>query len=385
MSVLVEARAADLTPLGVLTWTKLDATVRYNAVGSWSLTLPATEANWVLTRTPCVGVIVDWNEVYRFSGFAETWGFERSVTDGQVTEIITLSGGDDLALVANRVAYADPARNFPSQDTTSVDRRIGPLETVVKQYVDVNLGPRALPKRRHRAVTIAPDQQRGSPVRGAARFDALMDLIRSLTATGGPMGVQLVQHDRALVFEMYQPRDLTRTAWFSVELGNLTQANLSDSAATATNALVAGSGEGNTRAFLEVTGPGHDDAAKHVETFVDQRSSSDWDELSQADKDAIAQGAAQAQMSITAVDLPRLAFGTGYGLGDRVTVEISGGVVYSDIVTGVQLVAEASGESVTPTIGAADSDSGDDPGATAQLAARVRALERQLKQLQTSQ
>jgi hypothetical protein len=48
--VLVEARDGQLAPLGALTWTKLEATLRYNAVGSWSLTMPATEANRQLTR-----------------------------------------------------------------------------------------------------------------------------------------------------------------------------------------------------------------------------------------------------------------------------------------------------------------------------------------------
>jgi hypothetical protein len=152
--------AADLSPLGVLIWTRLDATVRYNAVGSWSLTMPATEANWRLTRVPNVGVVVDWND--------------RSI------------------------------------------------------------------------------------------------------ATRGPIGVQAVQRGRELVFDYYLPRDLTGQAWFSPELGNLTQADLSDTAATTTNALVAGSGQGSTRAFVEVTGPDTGGPWRRVETFVDQRSTSDW-------------------------------------------------------------------------------------------------------------
>jgi Siphovirus ReqiPepy6 Gp37-like protein len=117
----------------------------------------------------------------------------------------------------------------------------------------------------------------------------------------------------------------------------------------------------------------------------DQRSTSDWGELSQAGKDAIAQGAATARMSITALDLSRLAFGADYGLGDKVTVEIAPEVTYPDIVTAVQLTAEGHVETVTPVIGAADSDSGEDSTATARLAARVRALERQLKTLHTRQ
>jgi hypothetical protein len=383
--VLVQARDGRLASLGVLTWTKLEATLRYNAVGSWSLTMPATKANWQLTRVPDVGVVVDWNDVFTFSGFAETWSCARTAADGQVSETITLSGADDLGVVANRVAYADPGRSFNNQDTRAYDQRIGPQETVIKGFVAANAGPKALPARRHPALAIVHDRERGTPVTYAARFDALMDLVRSIAATAGPIGVQVVQRGRELVFDCYLPRDLTASAWFSPELGNLTAADLSDTAATTTNALVAGSGEGNTRAFVEVTGPDSDDPWRRVETFVDQRSTPDWGELSQAGKDAIAQGAATARMSITALDLPRRAFGADYGLGDKVTVEIAPGVTYPDIVTAVQLVAEAATETVTPVIGAADADAGEDATVTARLAARVRGLERQLQTLHTGQ
>jgi hypothetical protein len=90
-------------------------------------------------------------------------------------------------------------------------------------------------------------------------------------------------------------------------------------------------------------------------------------------------------MSITTLDLPRLAFGRDYGLGDKVTVEIAPGVTYPDIVTAVQLTAEGHAETVTPVIGATDADSGEDSTVTARLAARVRVLERQLQTLHTGQ
>ncbi len=388
MAVSVQARDGDLILVGPMTWSKVDLTARYNAVGSWSVTLPATPQNYALADISDLGVVIDWNGVYRFSGYMETWNPSKSVDDtGKVTETITISGADDLGLIANRDARPAPASAWSAQTVSSSDAKTDKLETVIKYFVNRNAGPAALAGRRAPHLTIATDLARGGTVSFTARFGdgidlALMNIIRLLVASGGPMGVFVTQVGSDLVFDCYEPRDLTSTAWFSVSLGNLRSVTLTDTTPTATNALVRGS-----TTFIEVTSADSANPWRYAESIVDQSSSTDSTEMTQAGTDAIAQGAGAAQLQIATVDLPKLAFGTDYGLGDMVTVEIRDGVTYPDIISAVQLVVDATGgaytEAVTPTVGAAGSDSASDATATAKLAAEVRRLAQAIKRLQS--
>jgi Siphovirus ReqiPepy6 Gp37-like protein len=387
--VSVTVRDTNLVSKGLLNWSKVDITARYNQVGAWAVTIPDTASNRALAGISDLGVVVNWNGVYTFTGYLETWAPSLSVdaATGAVTNTLVLSGADDLGLIANRIAYPAPGSAWSAQTTSSADAQTGHLETVIKHYVNVNCGPGALAARRAPHLTVAADAARGATVSYSAKFSTgvdltLMNIIRTLVATGGPLGVSVVQSGGSLIFDCYVPRDLSTTAWFSPDLGNLRGYNLSSTTPTATNAMVRGQ-----TTFAEVTGAGASDGWQHIEVLVDQSSTTDATQITQAGTDAITQGAGAVQLQITAVDLPRLAFGTDYGLGDKVTVEYQPGVTSTDIVSAIQLVADASSgtaytETVTPTIGASQSDIGTDKTALAKLAAEVRALRSALQRAQ---
>lgn len=392
MTVYVEARDTNLESAGEFTWYSLTFTKRLNQVGSWELTMPATVENWELATLPNVGVYIDWNGLFTLSGFAEGGpSFSRSADDEDSgTGVLTLRGADDLAIIANRIGYADPTLTWENQvdstQTPSASHDVQTdtaLETVIKYYVDRNVGPSALALRKHPKLTIAADQARGSLVSRRVRFGELMTIFRELIAAGGPMGMDIAQSGSSLVFDVYVPRDLTEKAWFSFDLGSLRAVELSSEWPTVTNALVGGGGTGTARVTEEVTGAGHDNPWKHIEQFVDD-SSTNPPELQQSGKDAIAEGAERHNLAVEAVDLPKLTYGVNYGLGDKVTVEIIDGVTYADVVTQVELSADADGFKVTPTIGNPDAGTSDED-ATARLAAEVRDLRQQLKQMQTEQ
>ena len=388
MAVSVNARDGSLNSLQPIVWSKIDLITRYNQVGAFTLTLPPTEQNWTLSDVTDLGVVVDWNGVYQFTGTVETFNPQKQIDDstGQITETITLAGADDLALVANRIAYPDPSKTWPNQLTTSQDAQTAvKCESAIKHYVNLNAGPGAISTRQAPHLTVATDSARGGTVTYLARLAdgtdlSLMDIARTLIATGGPMGVSVTQTGGSLVFDVYIPRDLSKTAWFSYALGNLRAHNLSTTTPTCTNALVRG-----TSTFVEVT-DGSVDGWTRTEVLVDQSSTTDATTMTQAGQDAITQGAGAAALTMTPIDLPLLSFGTGYGLGDTVTVEIRDGVTYTDIVSQVELVADATGtnyiETATPTVGLTSTDLGDNQTATALLAAKVRKLERLLLQLQ---
>ncbi|MEU6033967.1 hypothetical protein ABZ801_01010 [Actinomadura sp. NPDC047616] len=399
--MIEELDLGTLTRRAPVPFRKLEINVAFNAAGSFTAELPATPRSWQLIRLDTdgnlspVGLTVDWNGVAEFTLLAEQWGYQRTIDQqtGQITEVITLSGSDLLSLLANRIAYPDPAKPWASQPTATRTYS-GPAETVIKQIITQNLVQAADPARRIPFLDIAPDLGRGgtvtykvasvrpattTPVGDAPTIAAsLMDMVRSV-AIQSQIGVRLTLEGTRLRFDTFLPRDLSSRAVFAAGLGNLAEANLTVADPTVTTVLTQAASS-----FLEKTATGSGDPWRRVEQFLDQ-THTDTD-AAQAATEALAQGAGKVQLAVNAVDLPRLRFGadspgvTGYLLGDIVAVDLRDGVTFTDIVTKVQLTADTTGEhyaeSVTPSIG---TDPAEDQTLTAQLTARLRAVEKQLR------
>lgn len=399
--ITVDALDANLAPQQPITWNILDLnTLRYNQVAAFSLQIPATDRNWQLIRFDDNGELIafpllaNWHDRVQVPLLAEAWQHDKSTDEqsGAITETITLTGADMLALLANRVAYRDATKTW-AQQTVGTTKVAGKAETVIKQIVTANMVTAGDVNRRVPHFTVATDQARGGNVTYsiviAAASDtdttttsgkSLMDMVRAVAAQSD-IGVRIDLIDGELVFDCYLPRDLTSTAVFSYGLGNLRADSLSDAVPTA-NAVLMQSGA-TTGAFTETSGNAATDPWRRVEAFNDQSGTTDADQITQAQNDAIVAGEGATQLSITATDTPVLTFGTDYGLGDKVTAEIRDGIEYPDIIGQVQLTLDATQdpptETVVPTIGAVTDDSADDPTVTAALAAQIRRLEKALQ------
>lgn len=408
MAVTVEPLTTGWVRQKPLPWLKLDVNaVRYNQVGAFSITLPATDATWDLVEfdgdgvlKPKTGFFIDWNGVFELPCQAEQAVMGKVVDDvGAVTETIVFSGSDFFSLLANRLVYRNAATNWAGQTlgTTVVTDK---AETVIKNLVTANLVTAGDTTRRVPGFAVAPDLARGGTVtytifikdpasttidKTATIGESLMDMVRQV-ALQSPIGVKLDLVDEELVFDCFIPRDLTEKVVFSERLGNLRGWSITDATPTS-NAILMQSGL-TTGAFTETSGAGASDPWRRVETYTDQSSSTDTAQLAQARLDEVAKGAAATKIGLTAVDIPRCRFGRdapdiqGYLVGDLVAADIHDGVTYADQVSSVQLMADATGtgyiETVTPTIGRSDTDTADDATAVAELASRVRQLERLL-------
>lgn len=414
MTVRIDALdSATLSPLQPITWQKLDATLTFNAVGAFTLDLPATARNWQLITFDAQGefkpvvLYVDWNGVFQVPLLAEQWNHSLTVDDqaGIVTETITLAGADMLALLANRVCYPNGTLAWTAQ-TTTPRVATGAAETVIKTLVTENTLTAGDTARRLPNFAVATDLGRGGTVtytvtppvpsstapaasNTATLGASLMDMVRSVAAQS-LTGASVTLSSGQLVFDCYIPRDLTAKAVFAVSLGNLRSDQLSDAAPTADVALLQSGAAVSPFSLHAASGSAAADPLRRAEQYSDQTSTTAAADLTQSYTDVLTQGGSQHQLSVTAVDTPYLRFGVddppvqGYLLGDKVTVAINDGVAYPDIVSAVQLTADATGESytetVTPTIGSAYG-SGADQTAVSQLAARVRQIQKQLQRL----
>lgn len=402
-------RPSDLKRLRPITWSKLDINaVRFNQVGAFTLDVPATDEIWDLIQFDTDGsylpnlFVVDWHGVYQTVLIAESWNPVKSIDDsGNVSYSITFAGADALALLANRLVYRVWTSTWAAQTagTTAITDK---AETVIKSIVSGNVVTAAETVRRVPHFRIATDLARGGTATyqmvttstattgiSATTGQTLMDMVRAVAAQT-PIGVRVDLGVGELVFDCYIPRDLSQKVVFSEQLGNLRAYNLSDATPTG-NAVLMQTGA-TSGAFVTASGAGATDPWRRVETYSDQTSTTDATQIAQAQTEALQQGAGVAKLGVTVIDLPKVRFGAdatgvqGYREGDIVAVDIKDGITYTDVVSAVQLTADASQqgytETVTPTIGTADTDSGTDQTATARLAARVRQLEKAFLQLQ---
>jgi hypothetical protein len=167
-------RDANFKKIGQVTeFTQLTIIPRFNAVGSFTLDMPTDcDASRELIKDQ-TGIIVKKDGQTFFSGTVTSKKRSFSID----ADNMTFSGNDDNWFIARMLAWPSVDGGFNEQD---YDVRTGPAETVMKQYVEYNIGPSAFPGRS--MVTVDTDTGMGATVTGNARFDNLLDLLSSLAS-----------------------------------------------------------------------------------------------------------------------------------------------------------------------------------------------------------
>lgn len=294
---------------------KLDIIPRFNAVGSWVMDIPTDSNIGREIIADQIGIIVVKDGTTILSGPVK--GINRKWAKNQ--DVLVVSGTDDNVLL-NSLAYPVASGNFTLSD---YDVRTDAAETVIKEYVDINIGPNALPQRRVPNLIIEPNTGAGSRVTGRARFHQLLELSKGLALAGGDLGFRIIQEGKNLVFQVYQPTDKSRTAIFSPLLGNLINFDYDIQPPEANFAIVGGGGEGKDRILLEKSDTKSIIKFGRIETFIDRRDTTNLNELQQALDEELASKAEKASLKITPTETDNLSYGRHYKLGDRVSVVIT--------------------------------------------------------------
>jgi hypothetical protein len=408
--VWAEILDTNLVSHGLIQYASINAQLYYNAVGSWSILAQYTDDLWNLMMHTLNGqfiVSINWRGIFTFGGKCETPSYMDSIPGstgmtaggGLAGPFIALAGADYLGLIANKIAYPDPTKAWNAQlassswSVTNVH-----IESSIKALVNANIGPTSIPigsppsqsagaiaSRQMSLIDFAADQSRGPAINYVVKFNSgvglnLLDIIRLIISQNytnplSSMGISLKRNGSRLLFDVYIPRDLSKTVWFSEDTGNLTSIQLSLTDPTCTDALVQGAS-----AFVQAQSAGVTQWNK-VEQFIDNSSETSTPNLTAAAQDALISGTYGPAMSTTVTDTPYLVFGQDYGLGDVVTVQVRNGDVYSDIVSGVTLTADPSQQpviNVVPTIGNSTSSTATDNKIIAQLVHRIKTVEKRL-------
>lgn len=362
----VEVRAGDLSRIGQLKDTDLTDLLVVpckNDVGSWALTLPAYEldadGNLIehelcrALRTPQAGLIITGPGGVILSGPMTSAVYSAESADPNGSwEIVGIS---DAVILQDALAWGDPTVFDLSSQTTANDTQSGAAESLMYRYVRRNLGDLAVLQRRNARLTCAADQARGPIVQYSPRFQNLMGLLQKI-ATGTDLVFDVRQAGYSLQFVVELAADLTSSIRLDIENDQLSKTRASISVADVTDVIVAGQGEGTERQMIRRTSSESAAAAalwgRRIERFVDQRQTSDLNELQQAGDDELANGGS----TVTAIeivpnsDLAGLTYGVDWQVGARVTVVV-GSDELSAITTEAPIKISRDGVFVGATIG----------------------------------
>jgi hypothetical protein len=350
----VEVRNKFLERVGQLSGADLvgaEFILRHNEVGTWRVNLHATSDMAELLRTPGYGLIVTGPDGVIMSGPMLSAALVQTQDDAEGSW--TIEGVDDSVILAERLAYPDPAEDDVTAQTEAYDVRNDAVETVLKEYVDENLvsGPTA---RRVADLTVATDLGRGSTVYGSARFDKMQEFFYGLAQSGG-VGYTIEQQGSSLVFDVYEPVDRSGLIRFDIDNGRLTSADYAYSAPSVTRAIVGGAGEQEERLFFEGTLTQSTDAetvwGRRIESFVDSRTTQEAAEFTQVATEAlIDEGKTRVSMTVTPTDNTTMLFGSEWGLGDTITVTVRN-IVATAVVYTVALSIQSDGVYLAAEVG----------------------------------
>jgi len=166
------------------------------------------------------------------------------------------------------------------------------------------------------------------------------------------LGFDIRQSGANLLFEVFQPVDRSASIRMDIDNNHLSKTEYTVTAPAITRTIVAGGGVGADRTFVEVAASSEESSwARRIETFIDQRNSTDSTELTQTGTQALNEkGLTLEAISVTPTDDETMEFGVDWGLGDKVSVVV-GETVVSKIVTEVGLLISEDGVRIGATVG----------------------------------
>jgi hypothetical protein len=359
-TLLITDETLNIVGDPITNWATIDVTLRFNEPSSGLFTVPGHP--WITGQlAPGNRVVVirnlgadyDYQSSILIAGPIEHWLHERA-DDGENSGVgtLTVNFADDLALVAARLTYPDPAQTAAGQ-TTDRWQYTGNAETALRTLVNSNAGPGALAARQIPQLALGALASVGTNVTvDADRMQPLGEVMRQIADIGGGIGFRTRQSGSQILFEVFAPTDKSGSVRFGFGLGNLRYIAFEVTSPKATSAIIGGQGEGADRALIERTNSADETAWGRFETLVSRPGTSDAQSLQDDGDKALGDGAATTRVASNVADIPDQRYGVHYDLGDKVAIETWPGQQLADLVVTVHIQAwNSAGEVVTPYVG----------------------------------
>ena len=328
----------------------LEWTDYFNNVGEWTLKLPGNHFSIIGLEVDEVGLSTEGGWItpglrIRVAERLEAGGY-RALFSGPATKIefastpedpggtFTIEGVSDNAYLAWQVCYPDPADADAGTATVSHHVVTGAAETVMREYVDNNIGEDALAARQVWNLTNATDNTLGPTITKRARFHNLGQMCADIASLGG-LGFRIIQDgfttatDLLTYLRVYQPEDKSDEVKLNIFNNTLLGHREFRAVPGVTEVWIGGQGELELRQFDHwFTTQSEDDTYKwigaRIERFVDQRQTDDEQEFEDKATEILNE---EGHEFVGLQILPREdydTFGDNWWLGDLVSVALTG-------------------------------------------------------------
>lgn len=349
----VEVRDVTLARKGLILTRDLSMEVklRWSGVGEWKLTLPGDHPMVPHLRTPGSGLVVTSKIDTAgtlgpvFSGPTIRPTRVRNLTNPDGT--LTFTGVTDEIFLQDSLAYPSPAVADPAAQTAANDDQTGARETLMRYFVNANVGPGA-PSGRRRGllskITIGgADGGLGGTTAKSPRFQNLLELLQEL-AVEATLGFRLVQEGQNLVFRTVAVRDLRKLIRFDINNGTLTSEEVAAQGAALNKAIVAGQGEGVARQIITRTTADSvaDETSwgRAIEVFFDRRDTNDLLELQAKGDEELELARGGTSAKVVPADDTTMRYLLDWREGDWVSVVVDGAERPSVVTESVILVGK---------------------------------------------
>ncbi|MGJ5724888.1 Gp37-like protein [Brevibacterium sp. H602] len=318
--------------------------LRRNGVHTFTLNVDGGSALWQRFDK-------DWRVVIYDEGRRLLSGAPLKIVEkasGGVVES-ELTGESDMTWLKDMITLPTPSRAADKQGADAYWNRKGSAGALIRDLVDVNVGPSA--RSEYRRPLVIGDVVTGPDGSINSRFKPVLDEVETLAETAG-LTVDIVQDDvlKKSVLTVTEGRDFARRIRLTHENGGIESHEFTLEAPTVTSVLVAGQGEGAERT-LKLTHGNENSWGFRSLQFQDRRDTDDEAELDAAGTDTITEGQEKATVNLQVNDTPRIRFGRDFWLGDTVTVQLSTGVVITDTVQMAELTWDENGRKVALQVG----------------------------------
>jgi hypothetical protein len=350
----------------VLNFTKLTLNMNFNDVGKWILELPPEETESInkllevrREGNGLGGIIVTRDGNIIFSGPIRNIEMNEDWSSDEDNGSFIVYGIDDTGLLATRMAVPpvpeDGQYRFHRGTGIGYDVVTGSSETCMLHLVENNIGYLAVDGRAIPLLATTTDGLKGTTITVRSRYDYLIDKLKEAALSGG-LGFRVIQsYDDffeipVLLFEVFEPEDVTGTVVFSKERRNLSGYKYHVEAPEGNYILCGGGGENTARYFV---GTGDEPSRLlygTIEYFLDQRQTTVEAELLQALYNELEERTEKTRLEIYPIDVEGTRFMEDYDLGYKATVEVQGETIH-DVIRSVQITLDKDGEIITPFVG----------------------------------
>jgi len=243
-----------------------------------------------------------------------------------------VSGFDDLSYLIRRLALPEPSTSSPPYNTNEFDNRTGVGSTIIREYVDYNMGPNARTARIEPGFTLAADPTIGDSITGNARYQILLDFLIELAIDAG-LGIQVLDKQ----FTTYSPIDLSDEIVFSEGRANLNNYNYLIKNPEANYIFVGDEDEGIAREIVERSDAPSISSFGVFESFLDKSDTTVTAELEAAGDIELALKKEVGSVSFEPRETNKVLFQQDYQLGDQVKFRLDASNSITDVIREVEI------------------------------------------------